>query len=467
MIPLKKLLVIGGGITGLAAAYYAKEKIREKNLPYKVKLVEASEKLGGKIETTHRDGFTIERGPDSFLARKQPAVDLIEQLGLQDELVRNATGLSYILVKNKLHKIPPGSFMGVPVEARPFVFSRLFSLRGKLRATGDYIIPKSKEHGDQSLGKFFRRRFGDELVEHLIEPLLSGIYSGDVDEMSLQATFPNFYALEQKHGSLIRGLQKAMPKRSKKKQQQGAFYALKGGFQSLVDALEKELQHHVTKGIAVDHIEKKDHYYHVLYSDGTVDKIDTMIVTTPHTSLEHMFSKYDGVKELKTIPTTSVANVALAFDEQSLRKDIDGTGFVVSRKSDFRITACTWTHRKWPHTTPKGQVLLRSYVGGADDREAAYLTDEELVDIVLRDLRKIMNITGSPNFSVITRFQKAMPQYVVGHLERVEKVESYLQENLPGVYLAGASYRGVGVPDCIAQGKKAVTEAISFLQQTE
>lgn len=464
MITLKKVLVIGGGITGLAAAYYAQQQIRENDLRATVKLVEANEKLGGKIATVKRDGFTIERGPDSFLARKQPAVDLIKQLGLEDELVRNATGVSYILVKNRLHKIPPGSFMGIPIEARPFVFSRLFSLRGKLRVAGDYFISKSNATGDQSLGSFFRRRFGDELVNYLIEPLLSGIYSGDIDEMSLQATFPNFEKIEQKYGSLIRGLQKSMPKRPQPKKQQGAFYALKNGFESLVTALEKELRPFIQTGVKVDHIEKKEDGYHVLYSDGTAEKVATIIVTTPHTALKDMFSKYDGVHELHAMPTTSVANVALAFDEKAIRKDIEGTGFVVSRKSSFRITACTWTHRKWPHSTPDGHVLLRTYVGGPHDQEAAFLSDEQLVDIVLRDLRKIMKLKGKPKFSVISRFQKAMPQYAVGHIERLECVEQYLHETLPGVYLAGASYRGVGVPDCIEQGKKAAVEAVSFIQ---
>lgn len=461
---LKQILIVGGGITGLAAAYSLQEEIKANGLPYKIKLVEASERVGGKIETVKRDGFSIERGADSFLARKTPAVNLIERLGLKDKLVRNSTGTSYILVGKKLHKIPPGSFMGIPIEARPFLFSSLLSLRGKLRAATDYVRPKGKKVDDQSLGEFFRRRFGDELVENLIEPLLSGIYSGDIDDMSLQATFPNFYHIEQKHGSLIRGLQKTMPKRPKQKgKQQGVFFTLRDGFESLVTALETELQDVIQRNIAVDHVEKKDSHYHVLLSDGTVYRADALVVTSPHKTVKKIFSQHEVMETLDEIPMTSVANVALAYDKKALKKDIDGTGFVVSRNSKFRITACTWTHRKWPHTVPDDKVLLRGYVGGPHDKEAAFLSDDEITDIVLRDLKKVMKIAGEPNFRVVSRYQHAMPQYTVGHLDRVDKIENYAEEHLPGVYFAGASYRGVGVPDCIDQGEKAATNVMQFL----
>ncbi|MEI3612857.1 protoporphyrinogen oxidase [Pseudogracilibacillus sp. SO30301A] len=463
---MKQILIVGGGITGLASAFYIQEEIKAKNLPYKIKLVEAEDRVGGKIETVHRDGFTIERGPDSFLSRKKSAVDLVEKLGLSDQLVRNSTGQAHILVGKKLHKIPPGSFMGIPTQVQPFLFSGLFSIKGKLRASLDFVKPKGKVANDQSLGLFFRRRFGDELVENLIEPLLSGIYSGDVDEMSLMATFPNFYQLEQKHGSLIKGLNKTMPKHPKTKQKKpGIFYALKSGFESLVEELEKQLEDVISLNTAVDHVEKKENGYHVLLSDGTVYKADAMIITSPHTTLRKMFSQHEALKTVEEIPTTSVANVALAYDQKAIRKELDGTGFVVSRNSDFRITACTWTHRKWPHTTPEGKVLLRSYVGGPHDPDAAFLSDDEVVDIVLKDLRKIMKIKGDPNFKVISRFKNKMPQYTVGHLERLEAIRDYAATNLPGVFLAGASFEGVGVPDCIEQGEKAGTQLLQFISK--
>lgn len=463
---MKTILIIGGGITGLSAAYYVQENIKTNELPFQLRLVEANDRLGGKIETVYKNGFTIERGPDSFLARKTPAVKLIEKLGLQDSLVRNATGQSYILVGKKLHKIPQGSFMGIPTEVKPFLFSSLFSVKGKFRAGMDYVIPKGKKINDQSLGHFFRRRFGDELVEHLIEPLLSGIYSGDIDEMSLMATFPNFYHLEQKYGSVIKGLKKAMPKQPRtKKPSQGIFMALKDGFQSLIDGLEKELKDVISTGLAVDHIEKKDKNYHVLLSDGTVYKADAVIVATPHKTLTKMFSQYDEFKIVEEIPNTSVTNVALAFDQSQIKDKMEGTGFVVSRNSDVRITATTWTERKWPHTAPEGKVLLRSYVGGPHDPDAVHLSDDELIEIVLSDLRKIVKINGEPEFSIVSRFKDAMPQYVVGHKERMKKINEFIDHELKGVTIAGSSYTGVGVPDCIEAGEKVAKKSIEFLLQ--
>src|SRR5690625_2578373 len=231
----KNILIVGGGITGLATAYYLKKEIQNQNLPYNIKLVEASDRLGGKIETVKKEGFTIERGPDSFLSRKPPTLNLIKSLGMEDQLVRNSTGQAYVLVKGKLHKIPLGSFMGIPIHLKPFLFSNLFSPQGKLRAGLDLIKKKTAPQEDQSLGKFFRNRFGDELVENLIEPLLGGIYSGDLDKMSLMATFPEFYELEQTYGSLIKGLQATKPKpltKKEKKHQPGGFFALKNGFES-------------------------------------------------------------------------------------------------------------------------------------------------------------------------------------------------------------------------------------------
>lgn len=463
---MKKIIIVGGGITGLSAAYYLQKEIKEKDLPYETKLIEAGEKLGGKVQTEVRDGFTIEKGPDSFLGRKLSASRLAKEVGLEDELVGNATGQSYILVHNKLHKMPSGSFMGIPTEVTPFLFSGLFSPFGKLRAAGDFVLKKSQPKADQSLGSFFRRRLGNEVVENLIEPLLSGIYAGDIDQMSLMATFPNFYHLEQKHGGLVRGLKKTMPKKKgpKEKKKTGMFLTVRSGLNKLVNETEKRLEEgSVIKGVAVDHIEKKDEGYHLLLSNGEVEKADTVILAVPHRNVQRMLSQYHFLDPLKEVPSTSVANVALAFDASAVEHDIDGTGFVVSRNSDFRITACTWTHKKWPHSTPEGKVLLRLFVGKPGDQEIVNLSDDELIDVVLKDLNKTMKIKRKPEFSVISRWKNAMPQYTVGHIERMETIKNHLDKELPGLYLAGASYEGLGVPDCIDQGEAAVQKVLNYL----
>ena len=317
------------------------------------------------------------------------------------------------------------------------------------------------------MGGFFRRRFGNELVENQLEPLLSGIYSGDLDEMSLMATFPNFYELEQKYGSLIKGLRKTTPKKKASTgKKPGAFFSFENGLETLVKELERQLEiGTVSKHVAVDHVEKKEHGYHLLLSNGDVYKADAIVMTTPHHTLPKVFSQYDFFRTFEQVPSTSVANVAMAFDQSAIKKAVDGTGFVISRTSNYRITACTWTHRKWPSTTPKGKVLLRCYVGKPDDQEVVDLSDEEITAIVLKDLNKTMKIKAKPEFSVITRWKNAMPQYTVGHNERILEVRDQASRKLPGVFIAGSSYEGVGIPDCIEQGEKAVAEVLEFLSE--
>lgn len=463
----KNIVIIGGGITGLTAAFYLQKEIKERQLPYSVKLVEASDRLGGKIQTERRNGCVIERGPDSFLIRKSSGKKLAEDAGLGDQLVINGTGQSYILVGDKLRKMPSGSFMGIPTEVRPFLFSGIFSPKGKLRAGLDFVRPKGKPAVDQSLGLFFRRRFGDELVENLIEPLLSGIYAGDIDDLSLMATFPNFYQLEQEHGSLIRGLRNTMPKRKKPKSPKpGMFYSLKNGLGSLVEAIEAKLEPGtVITQKAVDHIEKKGEDYHLLLSDATTLKAQSIINTAPHFAVQRMLAQYDWLRPLKEMTATSVANIAMVFDQSAIKQDINGTGFVVSRNSDYRITACTWTHRKWPEFIPEGKVMLRCYLGKPGDEKVVDLPDGQLVNIALRDLNKIMDISSRPDFSVVSRWKDAMPQYSVGHKERVEAIEEKTDQELPGIFLAGNSYHGIGIPDCIDQGKAAVTKVLSYLEK--
>ncbi|NMD72547.1 protoporphyrinogen oxidase [Bacillus sp. DNRA2] len=468
----KRVIVVGGGITGLAAAYYLQKEASEKSLPLDVTLIEASDRVGGVIQTVKKDGFVVEKGPDSIIFRKSSGIQLIEELGLKDKVISNTAGKSYILVKGKLHTMPEGSFMGIPTRVTPFAVSGLFSPLGKLRAAADFVLPKGQPQKDQSLGKFFRRRLGNEVVENLIEPLLAGIYAGDIDNLSLMSLFPNFYEMEQEHRSLVIGLKKTMPKPPKpagnaKKQpaRKGMFISLTTGLEEIVVQLEKRLGEAIVKGTAVTKIapSANGEGYQVILANGKVEEADSVIVTTDHFHAQQMLSDYSFMDVFKAMPSTSVANVAMAFPKSAIKQDIDGSGFVVSRNSDFRITACTWTHKKWPGSTPEGMALLRCYVGKPDDQDAVNLSDEEIVKLVLTDLNKTMNITEQPLFHVITRWHNTMPQYTVGHKERMEKVKAGLTTELPGVYLAGASFEGVGIPDCITQGKGAVSKVLDFL----
>ncbi|MFC4403197.1 protoporphyrinogen oxidase [Gracilibacillus xinjiangensis] len=462
---MKQITIIGGGIAGLTAAYYLHKQIKEQQLPYQVTLIEASGQLGGKIRTERRDGFTIERGPDSFLIRKQSAERLAREVGLGEQLVTNGSGKSYILVNGKLHQMPQGSFMGIPTQVKPFLSSDLFSWPGKIRAGFDFFLPKGEPKEDQSLGKFFRRRFGDELVENLIEPLLSGIYAGDIDDLSLMATFPNFYELEQNHRSLVKGLQRTVPKPQPGKKR-SMFYSIKGGLQSLVEAIEAKLDDGIIrKNIAVNHIEKGTDGYTLSLSDDSTIYSDAVMVATPFNMMKKMLPTYNFLSKTEDMKATSVANVALAFDQSAIKEDIDGTGFVVSRNSSYRITACTWTHKKWPDTAaPEGMALLRCYVGRPGDEAVVDLSDSELEELVLSDLNKIMKIEGKPLFSVVSRWKNAMPQYSVGHKKMVDRLDKDINENLPGLFVSGSSYRGIGIPDCIDQGEAAVEKILAYLK---
>ncbi len=465
----KKVVIVGGGITGLSAAFYMQKEAREKGLPLDVLLVEASSRLGGKIQTVKRDGFVIERGPDSFLIRKKSVGTLAKDLGIEDELVRNATGQAYVLVNNELHPIPGGSVMGIPTEVGPFLKTGLFSWAGKLRAAGDFVLPRSGIQGDQSLGGFFRRRFGGEVVDHLIEPLLSGVYSGDIDHMSLESTFPQFYEVEKKHRSLILGMKKTTPKQVPQKdghgaKREGAFHTFRHGLETLVEAIEQQLEPgSVLKGVKIEAVKADGDKTLLNMNDGQTIEADAVILTTGHEMAGRLFAPHGILQELREIPTTSVATVALAFPEEAVVQDREGTGFLVSRSSDYSITACTWTHRKWPTSTPEGKVLLRAFVGRAGDEAIVDLSDAEIEKIVLDDLSKTINIKGKPDFTVITRFKQDRPQYRVGHKQRVKAAREELAAKFPHVKLAGASYAGVGLPDCVDQGKAAVQEVIEEL----
>ncbi|WP_026566078.1 protoporphyrinogen oxidase [Bacillus sp. UNC41MFS5] len=466
----QKIIIIGGGIAGLTSAFYLQKAIQEENLPIEFKLIEASHRLGGKMQTVIRDGFTIERGPDSFLARKLSISRLAKEVGMEDQLVHNSTGKSYVLVNEKLHSMPGGSIMGIPTEVGPFLTTGLFSIPGKLRAAADFILPKSESGKDQSLGEFFRRRLGDEVVENLIEPLLSGIYAGDIDQLSLMSTFPQFYEVEQKYRSLIMGMKKSTPSQPKspvsKEKAKGAFLTFKTGLQSFAEAIEAKIDSKtILKGHRVDKITKDGNKYDVYLNNGETLVADSIIAATPHKITQSMFADYHFFDPFKAVPSTSVATVALAFPEEAVRNDIDGTGFVVARNSDYSITACTWTHKKWDHSTPKGKVLLRCYVGRAGEETIVDLSDDRIIKIVLDDLKKTMDITMNPDFSIVSRWKNSMPQYTVGHKQRLTDILKHMNAELPGVFLAGASYGGVGLPDCIDQGEAAVQNVLNYLKK--
>ncbi|MDQ0205332.1 protoporphyrinogen oxidase [Alkalicoccobacillus murimartini] len=459
----KKVAIIGGGITGLAAAFeFEKSNQRgESTIDYQV--IEASSRLGGKIRTFRKDGFIIEAGPDSYLKRKESMTQLIQEVGLADDLTTNDTGQSYILKGTSLYPIPAGAVMGVPTEFTPFATTGLFSPLGKIRALGDFFIPASiKPDEDISLGHFFRRRLGNEVVDHLIEPLLSGIYGGDMDKLSLKATFPHFQQMEETHRSLIKGIKHSRPKPQKQHgkpvKKEGMFQTLKGGLESLVEAVADQLHpQSVRLNEDVKEITKVEGKFILQFANSTEEAFDDVIVTTPPPITAQILGQYDYFDYFKKMEMTSVATVAMAFPKEAVKQTEEGTGFVVSRKSGYTITACTWTSKKWRHTTPDDKVILRCYVGRPGHTDIVKRSDEDIIKTVLSDLSNVIEIKGEPDFYYVSRWSN--PQYQVGHTFKLEKMREEIATHLPGLHLAGAGLEGVGLPDCINQGK-AAAEAV-------
>lgn len=464
----KKVVVVGAGITGLSATFYLNKTVQALNLPVDITLVEASPRLGGKIQTEYRNGFVIEKGPDSFLERKVSATELIQDVGLESNLVKNASDKVYVLVKDRMHEMPEGAIMGVPTQMASFMKTGLFSVQGKLRATCDFIIPRSNVAGDQSVGHFIRRRLGDEVTENLVEPLLSGIYIGDIDQLSLMSTFPQFYNAEFEHRSIIRGMKKltkSQPENQLTSENQGVFLTLKGGLQSLVDAIEERLKSiSIVTGTMVTEINESAGQYELCLNNNEVMQADSIVLALPHLSLTRLFPEKEYIKELNQVPATTVATVVLAFDEDEVQNIANGAGFVVSRHSDYTITACTWTHKKWPHTAPAGKALLRCYVGRVGEETVVDLSDTEIEEIVLADLAATLNIEAKPDFTIVTRWIEAFPQYIVGHQARLERFRAQLGQDLPGVFVAGSSFDGIGLPDCITHGRKVAGQVLDYFK---
>ncbi|MED3651496.1 protoporphyrinogen oxidase [Heyndrickxia sporothermodurans] len=456
-----KVVIIGGGITGLTSAFYLQNEIKQNNLPIEFKLVEASRRLGGKIKTVRKDGFVIETGPDSVLTKKESFSKLVDKLGLQHELIESETDKTYVISNDKLYLIPEGAVVGIPTQISPFILSSLFSFSGKVRAAADLIIPRLKEKKDVSIGQFFRRRFGDEVVENLIEPLLSGIYAGDIDQLSLKAIFPQFYEVEKRYRSLIIGTKRD-------KTYSNRFLTLRNGLESIVESMEEKLEESsIMKGIRVVKVEKssRDQDYEISLNNGEHLEADSVIIALPHYLLPNIFPRYDFFEPLSKVPATSVATVAMAFSEEAIRKNFDGTGFVVARNSDYTINACTWSHKKWPHSTPDGKVLLRNYIGRAGDETVVDLSDAEIEQIVFDDLNKLVELSDEPDFTIVSRWKNAMPQYTIGHEERVKALKDNIVKNLPGVIIGGSSFEGISVPDCISQGESIVKDVLQYLRK--
>ncbi|GGB77975.1 protoporphyrinogen oxidase [Staphylococcus nepalensis] len=460
----KRIAIVGAGVTGLSSAYF----IKKARPDIEVTIYEASNRVGGKIQTYRTEGYTIELGPESYLGRKQIMTDIAKDIGLEEQLVTNKTGQSYIYAKNKLYPIPGGSILGVPTDIKPFFKTKLISPLGKVRASFDLFKKPLQIDGDISVGSFFRARLGDEILENLIEPLMGGIYGTNIDDLSLMTTFPEFKEREEQFGSLIKGMRYEKEQRKKQRQlypgaPKGQFKQFRHGLSSFIEHLRDYI---IEQGVTIKYntsvqditIEQKKY---VIKTENEAHSYDSVLVTTPHQKFLEWFGNDPAFDYFKKMDSTTVATVVLAFDESNIINNYDGTGFVIARTSDTKITACTWTSKKWPFTTPKGKVLLRAYVGKPGDTVVDDHTDEEIVNIVKKDLSQMMTFKGSPDFSIVNRLPKSMPQFHIGHIEQIKSIQSHIRNNYPRLRITGASFEAVGLPDCIQQGKDAVKEILN------
>lgn len=467
MILSKNVAIIGAGITGLTSAYYMKKQ----NPHLNVTIYEATNRPGGKIQTYRKDGYTIELGPESYLGRKTIMTDIANEIGLGNDLITNTTGQSYIYAKNKLYPIPGGSIMGIPTDIKPFIKTKLISPLGKLRAGLDLFKKPIEIEDDISVGDFFRQRLGDEVLENLIEPLMGGIYGTNIDDLSLMSTFPNFKEKEEAFGSLIKGMKDEKEQRIKQRQlypgaPKGQFKQFKHGLSSFIEALEKAVKNQgvdIQYNTKVEDIIVSQRDYQVVV-DGKNEVYDGVLVTTPQQVFMQWFNHDPAFDYFNTMDSTTVATVVLAFDEKDIENTYDGTGFVIARTSNTDITACTWTSKKWPFTTPEGKVLIRAYVGKPGDTVVDDHTDEEIVSKVRRDLKQMMTFKGDPEFTIVNRLPKSMPQYHVGHIKQIRKIQEHIKRTYPRLKITGAPFEAVGLPDCIQQGHNAVDEMLEKLR---
>jgi oxygen-dependent protoporphyrinogen oxidase len=472
--PTPHVVIVGGGIAGLATAYFLQEGARAARMPLACTLVEARPRLGGVILTERVEGFVIEGGPDSLLTQKPWGVELCQALGLGDHLIatNDRQRKVYILWKGRLQPLPEGLMLIVPSRLGPLLSSRLLSWRGKMRMGLEYVLPPRPPPGDESLAAFVRRRLGREALEKIAEPLLAGIYAGALEQLSLLATFPRLRQLEVQHGGLIRGLlaQRRQQGPAASRQDSALFVAPRHGMAELVEALSARLDRcTVLQGVSVQGVVqlvergRATPRYEVVLEHGPTLPADAVVFATPAYVTARLVENFHPklAEALRAIPYVSTATVSLAYRRADVPHPLDGFGFLVGRHEPCRLIGATWTSTKFPFRAPAEHVLLRAFVGGAGREELVARDDAALIQLVREEFRAILGTIATPLLARVFRWEKANPQYLVGHLERVEAMEKLLAP-YPGLFLTGSAYRGVGVPDCIRQARHTAQRVLAL-----
>ena len=452
---MKRVIVVGGGISGLATAYH----LRKLRPDLAITLFEERERPGGVIATLRRDGFLVEGGPDSFILHKPWALELCRELGIDGRLIPTepANRRVYVLHRGRLLPMPAGMPLAAPADLGALMATRLLSWKGKLRAGLDLCLPRGAARDDESLGAFLRRRLGDELVNRLADPLLGGIHVASVDRLSLQATFPRLREIERLHRSLILGMRReARPGAA-----DSPFRTLPDGMGELVESLRAAL--------AEVEIKTETRVEEIVPGKGILTKHDgvaaqAVVAAMPPPAAAALFAKSSPAlaQALKAIPAVSTATVSLAYRRPHPAVSLAATGFLIPRAEKRRILSCTWSSRKFAGRAPEGDLLVRAYVGGEGGEELLKGTDELISGVAREELAGIMGMREAPVFAVVHRWPKANPILEVGHAAKLARIEKAL-EQCPGIFLTGGGYRGVGIPDCIRDARDTAQQVAAEL----
>ena len=460
----RRIAIIGGGISGLAAAHRLVELAPQSRFV----LLESDSRLGGVLRTDYSDGFQVEQSADNFITTVPWGLDLCKRLGLADELIQTnpAHRRTFVVRKRRLYRLPDGFLMMAPTRMWPLAVTPILSPWGKLRAALEYFIPPRKDDADESMADFVRRRLGREVFGRLVEPLVSAVYAADMEKLSVLATLPRFRQMESQHGSLIRAMRRQMALGRASETQSGARYSmfvtLRGGLSSLTGAIAKRLpQGAVRLSTPVERIERRADGWRLSLGGGVVEDFDAVIVATGAREAARLLEPVDAelAGQLGGIAHEGTAILSVAYDRDQIDHPLDGMGAVVPLMEKSPILAISFSSQKYAHRAPEGKELLRVFVGGARCPEMARMDAEELKPQVLTELAALLGIRGEPTYLSIAHWPDTMPQYHVGHVQLVERIES-LAARLPNLALAGNAYHGVGIPNCIHSGEQAAEHVL-------
>ena len=467
---MTRVAIIGAGISGLTTAFVLEQEAARAGLELEIVVLEKNDRLGGKIWSIEEEGYLCEWGPNGFLDSKPWTLELCDKLGIRDRLLRSNDNARkrFIYSDGILNRLPENGPM--------FLKSKLISWPGKLRLACEAMIPAKRDGEDETLANFGRRRLGGEALDKLIAPMVSGIFAGDPETMSLESCFPRIQQLEQEYGGLI----KAMLKLAKKKKQErkegkevasaagpgGVLTSLTGGIQELTDGTAAKVGGEIRKAAALDRILRKDGGYELhLEGGGTLDA-EVVVSAAPAHALAQMTAPLDGgiSSLLEAIPYAPMNVICFGYEREQIERDLDGFGYLIPKKEGCSTLGTLWDSSIFPNRAPEGKVLLRSMMGGATNPSAIEFSDREVRERTLADLKAAMGISAEPEFVRIFRHPRAIPQYTVGHGKRLEALDQKL-EKFPGLFFTGNAFYGVGLNDCVLASNKAAAKAIDFLKK--